>query len=90
MINPGTINCGDQNGIVVVRQEVAEALLKRLQLQRDSAAGYEDNVRNGVFSNEWVDVALEEAGCVFYDTLRLGKIGQQECSIRALHHGSRH
>jgi len=67
VVNPGDIICGDENGIVVVRLDAAEDLLGRLEKQRASASGYEENVRKGKFSNEWVDVALNDAGCVVDD-----------------------
>lgn len=67
VVNPGDIICGDENGVVVVRKDFAEDTLQRLTLQKDSSASYEENVKKGVFSNEWVDNVLNDAGCVFID-----------------------
>jgi len=67
VVNPGDIICGDQNGVVVVRQDFAEDILERLTLQKNSSASYEENVKKGVFSNKWVDDVLNDAGCVFMD-----------------------
>jgi len=67
VVNPGDIICGDENGLVVVRKDFAEEVLGRLELQRDTASSYESNVKKGIFSNEWVDNALRDAGCVIED-----------------------
>ncbi len=67
VINPGDIICGDQNGLVVVRKDFAQDTLERLSLQKNSSATYEENVKKGIFSNEWVDNVLDEAGCVYID-----------------------
>jgi RraA family protein len=63
VVNPGDIICGDENGLVVVRQEWATELALWLEEQRSSASEYEENVKKGIFTNTWVDTALEEAGC---------------------------
>lgn len=67
VVNPGDIICGDENGLVVVRQESASELLQWLQEQRESASDYEENVKKGIFSNAWVDDALEASGCEFIE-----------------------
>lgn len=67
VVNPGDIICADENGVTVVRQDVADDLLDRLRKQRDSAAGYEEAVRRGEFDNTWVDAVLSDAGCVLVD-----------------------
>jgi hypothetical protein len=48
---------------VVVPQEIAEELLGRLRHQRDANAAYFESVRQGDFSNAWVDRILDQAGC---------------------------
>lgn len=63
VVNPGDLIVGDQAGLVVVPQEIAEELLERLQKQRESMAAYLASVRRGDFSNEWVDRLLQQAGC---------------------------
>lgn len=67
VVNPGDIICGDANGVVVVRQEIAESLLDRLVNQRESLKDYLDNVKQGIFSNEWVDNILDSHHCQFID-----------------------
>jgi len=67
VVNPGDIICGDANGVVVVRQEIAESLLDRLVNQRKSLKDYLDNVKQGIFSNEWVDNILDSHHCLFID-----------------------
>ncbi|MEM8563515.1 MAG: RraA family protein [Pseudomonadota bacterium] len=67
VVNPGDVICGDENGLVVVRQEFAEELVSRLEEQKNSSAEYEENVKKGVFSNAWVNNALDSAGCVYVD-----------------------
>jgi RraA family protein len=67
VVNPGDLIVGDRDGVVVVRQDFAEDTLQRLIKQKNSSAGYEENVKKGIFNNDWVDVALEAAGCVIED-----------------------
>jgi regulator of RNase E activity RraA len=63
VINPGDVMVADASGIVAIPQEVAEALLQRLDAHRDAAARYLDAVRRGEFSNAWVDALLREQDC---------------------------
>ncbi|MEM9254951.1 MAG: RraA family protein [Pseudomonadota bacterium] len=67
VVNPGDVICGDENGLVVVRKEWAADLAQWLEEQKSSAAGYEENVRKGIFDNSWVDNVLGEAGCTYED-----------------------
>ena len=55
---------GDQNGVVVVRRELAEDLLERLLSQTEAEADYLDAVRRGEFSNAWVDTILSQGGAL--------------------------
>jgi RraA family protein len=64
VVNPGDIIVGDSTGVVVVRQEFAEATLVRLHAQKKSMASYVENVRIGNFSNQWVDDYLVSVDCV--------------------------
>jgi RraA family protein len=66
-VNPGDIICADANGVVVVRKEFAERLLLELAIQKEEQRGYTENVRKGVFSNEWVDRILKSNNCPFVD-----------------------
>lgn len=65
VVNPGDIICGDENGVVVVRQDLAEDVVGRLQGQEKSLRKYEAAVRRGEFSNVWVDDLLESLGCTW-------------------------
>jgi len=67
VVNPGDIIVGDWNGVVVVRKEMASELLNRLHAQRAKLHDYIQNVRKGVFSNEWVDAMLDAAHCAYVD-----------------------
>lgn len=67
VVNPGDIICGDEDGVTVVKKDFAEELLERLIEQKESLSVYIANVKKGVFSNEWVDKALEAAGCEIDD-----------------------
>lgn len=67
VVNPGDIICGDKNGVVVVRRDFAEDIIERLDKQQASLKEYEQAVRRGEFSNEWVDDLLETLGCTIED-----------------------
>lgn len=63
VVNPGDIVVADGSGIVVVRLDFAEELLERLDAQRPALQSYVENVKRGVFSNEWVDLYLDGLAC---------------------------
>ncbi|MGB8953587.1 MAG: hypothetical protein WCC06_13095 [Candidatus Aminicenantales bacterium] len=67
VVNPGDIILGDINGVVVIRQEFAEEVLERVINQQKSLEGYVAKVRQGIFSNDWVDAMLEANNCLFVD-----------------------
>jgi RraA family protein len=67
VVNPGDLIVGDANGVTVVRKDIAEDLLARLVAQRESMSAYLENVRNGIFSNDWVDRMLDQQKCLFVD-----------------------
>jgi regulator of RNase E activity RraA len=62
-VNPGDVIVADGAGVVVIPQEIASNLLKRLRNQKISQAAYLASVKRGDFSNAWVDRILLEAGC---------------------------
>jgi regulator of RNase E activity RraA len=68
VVNPGDVIVADGAGIVVIPQEIASDLLKRLRNQKASMAAYLAGVKRGDFSNEWVDRILTQAGCVVTTT----------------------
>jgi len=72
VVNPGDIIVGDLNGVVVVPQEFADDLLKRLQERAAAEAAYNDSVASGDFSNAWVDAILEDSGVVINGTGKAG------------------
>ena len=63
VVNPGDIIAADQNGVVVVPQEIAATLLARLVGRREAERDYVAAVARGEFSNAWVDALLNESGC---------------------------
>jgi RraA family protein len=63
VVNPGDLVVADGSGVVVIPQEIAGELLKRLQAQTANMAAYLEGVKRGQFSNDWVDRILREAGC---------------------------
>ena len=63
VVHPGDIIVGDLNGVVVVPQEIASDLLRRLRERRDAESSYYAAVTRGEFSNDWVDRLLAEGQC---------------------------
>jgi RraA family protein len=63
VVNPGDIIVGDAMGVVVVPQIIAVELLERLRSHRESNASYFESIRQGNFSNAWVDKILTELEC---------------------------
>jgi regulator of RNase E activity RraA len=61
VVQPGDIVIGDANGVVVVPQELAPEMVRRLEERRAVEADYTAAVARGEFSNEWVDAALRES-----------------------------
>ena len=62
VVSPGDIVVGDLNGVVVVPQEIAVELLRRLRDRAPAEAAYAESVAKGEFSNDWVDKSLEQSG----------------------------
>jgi regulator of RNase E activity RraA len=67
VVMPGDIILGDKNGVTVVRSDFAEDILQLAYTQRASLEPYVANVKKGIFSNEWVDNMLNDAGCLQVD-----------------------
>jgi regulator of RNase E activity RraA len=64
VVFPGDVIVGDENGIVVVRRDIAEDLLERLLAQSEAESNYLAAVRRGEFSNEWVDTIITQSGAL--------------------------
>ena len=64
VVNPGDIICGDSNGLVVIRKDFAIETLDRVIAQQKSIEKYVANVKEGNFSNQWVDDLLNESNCI--------------------------
>ena len=62
VVNPGDVIVGDADGVVVVPQESAESMLRRLDARAAGAAEYQSAVARGEFSNAWVDTTLDGNG----------------------------
>ncbi|MEM9277973.1 MAG: RraA family protein [Pseudomonadota bacterium] len=65
VVNPGDAICADESGIVVVRNEFVEDTIEHLKTQKPTLDAYVENVKNGVFSNDWVDRQLKQDSCLF-------------------------
>jgi regulator of RNase E activity RraA len=63
VINPGDLIVGDAAGLVVVPAGIAVELLHRLQSHAATNASYFESVKQGNFSNAWVDQILGSLEC---------------------------
>jgi hypothetical protein len=50
-----------------VRQDFAEEVLQRLCAQKSALQSYVENVKQGRFSNTWVDRILDGSNCKIVD-----------------------
>ncbi len=67
VVNPGDIIRGDENGVVVIRKDFAEDILERLHVQKANLEKYVAQVKQGIFSNDWVDDMLKQGNCSLGD-----------------------
>lgn len=65
VVNPGDIITADSSGIVVVARDCAHHIALRLQTHQVKMENYVNDVKRGVFSNDWVDAQLHGEGCLF-------------------------
>lgn len=65
VVNPGDIIRADLSGVTVVPNDWSAEILKRLEAGQAKLAEYTQNVKDGNFSNAWVDDQLEAGGCLF-------------------------
>lgn len=63
VVEPGDIITADNSGIVVVRRDYAERLAEKLEAKSAALADYIENVKKGIFSQEWVDTLLAQTKC---------------------------
>ncbi|KAF0676945.1 RraA family protein [Profundibacterium mesophilum] len=64
VVQPGDIVTADKSGVTVVPHGAAETILERLEEARQRMAAYVENVKKGVFNNDWVDAQLAADGCL--------------------------
>lgn len=64
VVNPGDIVAADPSGVTVVRKEFARDVLGRLQANQARLLHYVGEVKDGNFSNAWVDEILAREHCV--------------------------
>jgi regulator of RNase E activity RraA len=62
VVSPGDLIVADLNGVVVVQQDSAADVLRRLVERAPTEAAYVAEVARGRFSNDWVDRVLLDAG----------------------------
>ncbi len=65
VVMPGDVVVADHSGVVVMPQDCIEALYAELVRHNERAASYLERVRQGHFSNAWVDQLLDSAQCKF-------------------------
>jgi RraA family protein len=58
VVSPGDLVLGDAMGVVIIPAGIAEELLERLEAHDTANAAYFESVRQGNFSNAWVDRIL--------------------------------
>ena len=65
VVNPGDIISADTSGVVVVAKHVAQNAALKLKAHHARMEQYVNDVKRGIFSNEWVDRQLLADGCQF-------------------------
>jgi RraA family protein len=67
VVKAGDIIVADHNGVVVVHKEFALEVIVRLKAHTESMAKYVEDVKRGIFSNDWVDAQLNSDNCIIDD-----------------------
>ena len=67
VVKAGDIIVADHNGVVVVHKEFANDVIERLKAHKEGMAKYVEDVKRGIFSNDWVDAQLNSDNCVIVD-----------------------
>ncbi len=63
VVHPGDIVVGDGDGVIVIPQDCAEAVLKAAQATVKKEAGIMQGILRGEYVRPWVDEKLAEIGC---------------------------
>ncbi|MCD8141067.1 MAG: RraA family protein [Planctomycetaceae bacterium] len=63
VVNPGDIVVGDTDGVVVVPQHEAAALVEKVKKVSAMEKGIMDGIAQGSYVRPWVDAKLQEIGC---------------------------
>lgn len=67
VIFPGDIIVGDADGVIAVRPHRAEAVAKEAKALKDKEAANLELILKGTSDRSWVQRALEDRGCRFFD-----------------------
>ena len=67
VVKAGDIIVADHNGVVVVHKDFAQDVIERLKTHKDGMAKYVEDVKRGIFSNDWVDAQLNSDNCIIDD-----------------------
>ena len=67
VVSPGDVMVADSDGIVVVQNGFSARAAAALEAQEVRNADYVQNVKNGIFSNDWVDAQLSASDCEYLD-----------------------
>jgi len=65
VVMPGDIVVGDEDGVVVVRQQNAADVLKKTHAVMAKEKGVVEEIAKGDWSRPWLDEILEKNGCGF-------------------------
>jgi regulator of RNase E activity RraA len=65
VVNPGDIVVGDEDGLVVLPQDIAAGVIKLAKIQAAKEAAILKAIRKGKLDRAWVDETLREKGCEF-------------------------
>ena len=66
-VNPGDIVVGDADGVVIIPQADAAAVLEKAKATFAKEAGIFKAIEEGTWDRAWIDKTLKEKGCEFID-----------------------
>lgn len=67
VVRPGDIISGDTDGVVIIKPEDAEDLLKKSLAHNAMEVKFFQQIKDGTFDRSWVDKTLKEKGCEIID-----------------------